>query len=162
MITGVAPEIQLPKDSAITLTSLLYVSRSTIPQEGSADGLNNIVATAHVRNPTLGLTGALLFTGDHFAQVLEGSDKAIDTMMKNINRDTRHDQILIVDHSSIIERRFASWSLAYFGPSRFVSGHVTRLLSDPLPKAQRQAAEWLIDLLWEFSKDLGVPQNKGH
>lgn len=150
----------MPEDSVITLTSLLYVSHSIIPLEDSTDDLNNIVATAHARNPTLGLTGALLFTGEHFAQVLEGSDGAIDTMMRSIKRDSRHDKILIVDHRSIVDRRFASWSLAYFGPSRFVSGHVTRLLSDSSPKAHCQAAEWLIDLLWEFSNDLEDVRNK--
>lgn len=140
----------------MTLASLLYISRSTMQPVDAVAGLNTIVATAHARNPGLGLTGALLFTGYHFAQVLEGNDAEINIMMASIGRDTRHDQILIVDHGPITSRRFADWSLAYFGPSQFVSRHVTRLLGDPLPFAYRRSAEWLNDLLWEFSNGSGA------
>lgn len=138
------------------LSSILYVSQSIMPQSDAVAGVNNIVTTALARNPELGLTGALLFTGDYFAQVLEGSDASIDLLMASILRDPRHDQILIVDRGPIAERRFADWSLAYFGPSQFVSRHVTRLLDSPSLPERRRSSKWLNDLLWEFSTGAGA------
>lgn len=112
-----------------------------------------IVATAVKRNPASGLTGALLFTGRHFAQVLEGDSASIDGLMAAISDDSRHDQLMMVARGPLIERRFCDWSMAYFGPSQFVSRHVTRLLNDPSRSEQRRCAEWLTDLLTELSSN---------
>jgi hypothetical protein len=124
-------------------TQLLYISRSTIPPNEAVVSLNQIVETAHSRNPTLGLTGALLFTGEHFAQVLEGDGASIDVLMADICRDRRHEEVQIVHHGPLAERRFNVWSMAYFGPSQFVAGHVTRLLNNPSLSAtpRRRMAE---------------------
>ena len=143
-------------ESEVSLSSLLYISRSKIPPPDAVAGVHAIVETALSRNPTLGITGALLFTGDHFAQVLEGDRGSIEILMADICRDPRHDQILIVHQGPIAERRFADWSLAYLGPSQFVSRHVTRLLNEPSPAQHRRAVEWLNDLLWEFAAGPGA------
>jgi hypothetical protein len=135
----------------MTLASLLYVSRSTIAPESAQAAVSEIVAASLVRNPLLGLTGALLFTGTHFAQVLEGGADSIDTLLDCLRVDPRHAALVVVDRSGIPARRFARWSMAYFGPSQFVSRHVTRLLSDPSPSEQRRGAEWLTALMAEFA-----------
>ncbi|QZH75358.1 MAG: BLUF domain-containing protein [Erythrobacter sp.] len=144
-------ERRTEKEDCIALTSLLYVSKSTIPSAEAEEEIARIVATAHARNPGSGVTGALLFAGEHFAQVLEGSKGTVDRLMVNIDRDPRHAQVAIVDQMPIKERRFPDWSLAYFGPSQFVSRHVTRLLGDPTPGDHRRASRWLNELLREFA-----------
>ena len=138
------------------LSSLLYISRSTILPRNADASVTNIVAVSLARNVEHGVTGALLFTGQYFAQVLEGTDAMLDTIMASILRDERHRQILVVVRDPIAQRRFADWSLAYFGPSEFVSRHVTRLLDNPPLPASRRSAEWLNDLLWEFSHGGGA------
>lgn len=138
------------------LSSLLYISRSALLPSEAAKGVEQIVATSVTRNLTLGITGALLFTGEHFAQVLEGKGESVDILMADICRDQRHEDVLVVDRHALKQRRFANWSLAYFGPSQFVSRHVTRLLSEPSPRQRRRAAEWLNDLLWEFTSGPGA------
>ena len=135
----------------MSLTSLLYISRSVITPSDAEPALHEIVATALRRNTSRQLTGALLFTGTHFAQVLEGEASAIDDLMFHIRADSRHDALMIVDRRGIHQRRFADWSMAYFGPSQFVSRHVTRLLNDQTAAHQSRAAEWLTELLCEFS-----------
>lgn len=137
----------------MALFSLLYVSHSAIGSNDADREIDRILASAHAHNPTVGLTGALLFTGTHFAQVLEGNEAAIDQLMASISHDQRHDQVTVVQHGPIAERQFSDWSMAYRGPSKFVSRHVTRLLANPSPAEQRRAAEWLTDLLREFSSD---------
>lgn len=135
----------------MSLQSLLYISHSKIAPQEAARCVEAIVDTAMKHNPPLGLTGALLFTGTHFAQVLEGIPAAIDELMGRVVQDSRHDRLLIVERAPIAQRRFDKWSMAYFGPSRFVSRHVTRLLHDPLPQEHRRAAQWLTELMREFS-----------
>ena len=132
--------------------SLVYISRSCVPPQDAETEVNRIVAIAETRNPAFGITGALLFTGEYFAQVIEGDRVSIDGLIKAITDDPRHDQIMIVARGPIAERRFPDWSMAYFGPSQFVSRHVTRLLNDPPLAEQRRAAQWLSDLLAEFAR----------
>jgi hypothetical protein len=138
------------------LYSLLYVTRSTIAPSDTKEVVDQIINTALDFNPTVGLTGALLFTGTYFAQVLEGDVAAIDGLVERIGRDPRHEQMLIVDRSPLAKRRFADWSMAYFGPSIFVSQHVTRLLAAKSPAEQSHAAEWLSELMREFSQSTGA------
>lgn len=140
----------------LTLLSLLYVSSSTLSPERSADAVADIVAVSRANNPGLGLTGALLFTGQHFAQVIEGSPAAVDHLMERVTSDPRHKDILVVARESINARRFANWSMAYSGPSQFVAHYVTRLLTAARPINRVRSAEWLNDLLWEFAEGAGA------
>lgn len=133
------------------LQSLLYISRSRIDPAETQDVVQSIVDTAVRCNSASELTGALLFTGTHFAQVLEGRAACIDRLMDKLTLDPRHDQLLIVDRAPLDKRQFAGWSMAYFGPSQFVNRHVTRLLNNPSQQEQSRAAEWLTELMQEFS-----------
>ncbi|WP_421854869.1 BLUF domain-containing protein [Novosphingobium sp.] len=137
------------KDSP--LNSLLYISRSTIASQAAEAVVAEIVATSVARNAEAGVTGALLFTGTHFAQALEGDEAAIEVLMQRVSSDPRHEEIVIVEQGPLDQRRFDQWSMVYFGPSQFVSRHVTRLLNDPSPTARRRAADWLGELLREFN-----------
>lgn len=139
----------------MSLSSVLYISRSTIAPADAHGVVNQIVTTAMARNPGAGLTGALLFTGTYFAQVLEGQDDAIDALLARLRLDPRHDRLQIVDRNVVDQRQFAQWSMAYFGPSQFVARHVTRLVNDPSPSEHRRAAQWLTELMHEFASSPG-------
>lgn len=143
-------------ENGMGLMSLLYFSRSTMPGDEADASIENVVASARSYNPEHGLTGALLFTGEHFAQVLEGTPEAIEALMKSIRSDTRHHQIVVVSHEPITKRRFGEWSMAYSGPSQFVARHVTRLLTNPDAPNQERSAQWLRELMWEFSEGPGA------
>lgn len=135
------------------LTSLLYISQSTIDPRHASDVVEQIVARSILVNRARGLTGALLFTGTHFAQVIEGSMAVVDALLLGIERDPRHHQIRTVERAPLASRRFATWDMAYAGPSQFVARHVTRLLGDPSPSEQSRAAAWLTELMAEFARD---------
>jgi hypothetical protein len=139
------------KEIVMSMESLLYISRSQIANSEAASEVDAIVATAVAFNPAHELTGALLFTGTHFAQVLEGEGASLDRLMASISQDPRHDQLMVVSRGPLAHRNFPEWSMAYFGPSQFVARHVTRLLNNPAPAEVRRATEWLTDLLREFS-----------
>lgn len=131
---------------------LIYVSESKI-EEADVDAIiAQIVEDSQKRNAKLNLTGALIFTGTHFAQVLEGCKQAIDDLMASVYRDPRHGTVTIVDRTSITERQFSHWAMAYQGPSQFVSRHVTRLIHTTKGVEQKRATEWLTQLAREFVK----------
>ena len=130
---------------------LLYISESRLEPSDREASVTQMVADAQVRNSEFEITGALLFTGTHFAQILEGPRESIEQLMSSIQDDSRHGNIVIIDHSPIEARRFPEWKMAYRGPSRFVSRHVLRLLHSPSQSEQRRATEWLTELAYEFS-----------
>ena len=51
------------------LISLFYVSRSSLQESKAQEEVSNIVSFALSNNAGLSVTGALLYTGAHFAQV---------------------------------------------------------------------------------------------
>ena len=129
---------------------LLYVSKSKIKEAEAFSVVSRIVTKAIEWNVDHNLTGALIFTGTHFAQVLEGSQKDLEDVMVIIENDPRHGSIQVINRSPIDERQFPSWAMAYQGPSQFVSRHVTRLLHATSGLEQQRATDWLIQLAHEF------------
>lgn len=133
------------------LISLLYVSHSTMNSADAGDQVDAIVAVARQRNPILNVSGALVFTETHFAQVLEGSPQAIDELMTSVSADKRHDNVDVVRRTEINERCFADWAMAYSGPSSYVASHLRPLLGGPsAPLREIDAAEQLINVMQEF------------
>ena len=133
------------------MNRLIYISESCIEEVDQQLCVSQIVATANKNNARLETTGALLFTGTHFAQVLEGPAEVVAALIAGISKDSRHKNVRIVDNSLTSTRRFPDWKMAYFGPSQFVSCHVVRLLNARSQSEQRRASEWLADLVHEFS-----------
>jgi len=112
-------------ETSVTLVdTLLYVSRSLLPADTERDEVAAILATARARNRSLGVTGALMFTRDNFAQLLEGPREAIDELMAGIQQDPRHAHVRILREERNVVRRFGGWEMAYDGPSIFVARHV--------------------------------------
>ena len=110
--------------------SLLYVSKSLIPAERKAEVMRDIILVAQSRNTSLGITGALIATDSHFAQLLEGTPEAIGEVMDSISKDPRHSEILVIQDNAIDRRRFPKWSMAYSGLATYVAHYVEPLLSD--------------------------------
>lgn len=104
--------------------TLLYVSRATLPTNMDEDEIAHILATARERNGALGVTGALIFTRDNFAQLLEGPRSAINELMIGIRRDARHTDVRVVREENGVIRRFHGWNMVYNGSSVFVARHV--------------------------------------
>lgn len=133
------------------LTSLLYVSTSLIEPERVESEVAEIVRAAQLSNAEHDLTGALLFTGSHFAQVVEGEEQNVDSLLVRLRKDDRHAELMVVDRRPLSARRFADWRMAYSGPSQFVARQVNRLLHDPSPSEMQRASDWLISLFREFA-----------
>lgn len=131
-------------------TSLLYVSRSALRLPEEAGAVDAIVAGSQSRNRGLDVTGALVFTERQFAQYLEGPAEGVQALMDSILRDPRHGDVQTIFTRPLHGRRFATWALAYAGPSTFVAGHVLSLAEAANPNLQAKAAERLISLMRQF------------
>lgn len=70
---------------------LLFVSR--LAAGCTWEVMKEVVAAARRNNPTLGITGALLFDGERFCQLIEGEEPAVRTLMDTILRDPRHTDV---------------------------------------------------------------------
>ena len=103
----------------------LYVSTL---EENRNDEIASIRSIAQSRNPELGLTGVLIFSGRHFAQFLEGLDAGLETMKASILRDQRHRGVVTLQSQSTERRTYGRWSLAYSGHATFID----RVLSEAL------------------------------
>jgi hypothetical protein len=128
--------------------SLLYVSRR---QATEAD-IRDIVETARVRNARLQVTGALIATDTHFAQVLEGSRAAINELMDSILRDRRHEQIDVVQDRQADQRGFPTWSMAYSGRSVFAESLIGALATRGSEEPEGRHLRRLQDFMREFAR----------
>lgn len=142
------------------LTALLYVSRSKLRLPGEAMEVDRIVNWASDRNAQLDITGALVFTERNFVQFLEGPPENVETLMRSIRRDPRHEDVDIIFSEAAEQRRFETWALAYAGPSTFVAGNVLPV-ADPGPEQpRRKAADRLIFLMRQFVEAHLVAQRR--
>ncbi len=91
------------------MESLLYISRATHAFRESEFG--RILETAERTNQRMSVTGMLLYGSGTFAQVLEGKGHAIDELMKRIERDPRHSNILVLSREVVLERTFSKWAM---------------------------------------------------
>ena len=98
------------------LFRLLYRSDSELTGSDRAvrDAAFALAEAAAIRNAEVDVTGALMFVGGAFVQVLEGDGPAVEAVFERICRDTRHRRLLLHDFSTIDRRVFDDWSMVAF------------------------------------------------
>lgn len=133
--------------------SLVYVSKSLLEPGQAIREIGSIVDVSTVRNAAAGVTGALLYTGTRFAQVLEGDEPAVREIMGSIARDQRHCDVVTIDQGPITTRRFSTWSLVYLGYSTFAATTVQRALAER-DRSDGYALNNLIRLLRELARSI--------
>lgn len=120
------------------MKSVLYVSKANLSEANAGEVVSQIVAVSRERNARLDVTGMLIFTGDHFAQVLEGPEAGLDLLMPSIRRDERHHS-LQESAQRIETRSFGEWRMGYDGQSTYVD-RLIRALFDPASKGGSEEA----------------------
>lgn len=127
------------------MKAVLYVSTSCLPGSVADQIIAGLVEVARVRNGRDEITGCLLCSGWRFAQWIEGPDGAVDALMKDIEGDTRHREIIILKDGKIDRREFADWALGYSGTARLVDALISDAASGRLRAIKR-----LIKAMTEF------------
>lgn len=124
------------------LAQVFYVSRS----RATPAQVENILQGARRQNLQRGVTGSLLFTGGHFAQVLEGTAPALAETMAVITADRRHEGLKRLIEGDLAQRRFEGWSMA-FAEAPGADDLIEQLLT--LPGVPTERAERLLGLMFK-------------
>ncbi|RYD60240.1 MAG: BLUF domain-containing protein [Verrucomicrobiaceae bacterium] len=94
----------------------VYTSTSMIAPAYLHRELASIVDKAVQKNRSLEVTGALLYSeAGRFAQALEGSPQAIESIVAALRKDTRHRNMVTIYDGPITSRRFARWDMGWPG-----------------------------------------------
>lgn len=98
---------------------LIYVSCSNLSGEPQAvaNAVQSLVVNSRAANADRQVTGMLLFSGHHFAQILEGSADVLVSLYSRIREDSRHHSVYTLSFERIKNREFADWSMAIRGLS---------------------------------------------
>lgn len=93
------------------MLSVIYVSVADpfITQ----DDIDAILEAARRNNARDDLTGALLYNGHNFMQLLEGPADTVETCLAQIRADTRHSGMVEIRRRDIDARDFADWSMLF-------------------------------------------------
>jgi Sensors of blue-light using FAD len=97
------------------LVRLLYASRAV---DACPEIIEAILHECRSRNPNSGVTGVLCYGGGIFLQVIEGGRMAISQLYNQIQRDARHQDVVLLQYEEISERRFAGWTMGEVNMTR--------------------------------------------
>ncbi|MBL8650862.1 MAG: BLUF domain-containing protein [Sphingopyxis sp.] len=93
------------------MLSVIYVSvadpRLTPPDIAA------MVERAQANNARDGLTGALIYNGQNFMQLLEGPVARVEACLARIRGDLRHNGMIEIRRRLVEERDFAEFSMLY-------------------------------------------------
>ena len=106
-------EVHLVED----VYKILYCSRNLIAgslEQRTAE-IRKILDSARTNNAARNITGALLFNGECFAQVLQRPVRDVEQTFAKISRDMRHYEITILEAGYVPQRDFPDWSMAFTG-----------------------------------------------
>ena len=126
-----------------SLDRLIYRSVSTRPTDRLAN-LAALLGEAERNNARTGLTGALAVHGDQFLQVIEGDPGVLDVLLRRLERDSRHRDLVTLDRRRIAERRFEGWSMASARITPELAPELEALMAERSPSPDR-----LVELMKE-------------
>lgn len=134
--------------------ALLYTSRNCVPAEAQAQAVGDILETSLAYNRQHAVTGALVSTPAHFAQILEGPRGAVTALMTRIEADPRHRHITILARETLPQRSFAHWSLAHIGNNAELDAAIAKF-AERTAQGPAPGAVWA---LWNLMSELAARQ----
>ena len=99
------------RQDRMNLHSLLYASTARLNLT-QAD-LDAIRSESENWNREHEVTGLLVFNGEGFSQVLEGTETAVLTLYDRIRRDPRHTGCVTLFSRPIARRRYPDWAMGF-------------------------------------------------
>jgi lipase chaperone LimK len=99
------------------LYHLAYISKNAFvgTLEEQEKNLRSILGFAQRNNALLGVTGALLYSGGYYCQIIEGDRDVLENLFETIQMDRRHNEITVLHFEPIELRSFSEWAMALAG-----------------------------------------------
>jgi hypothetical protein len=110
------------------LLSVIYISVAD-PLIGEQD-IAALLVQSRRNNHRDALTGALIFNGHNFLQLLEGPAAKVEACLTAIRGDPRHSGMVEIRRRAIDERAFAEWSMLYDPNFRGHDDNLARLAAN--------------------------------
>ena len=117
------------------LERVVYRSTGT----GRTDSLLNmatILAESQRNNDRDGLTGALAAHDGRYIQVLEGEGHALDRLLKRLDGDPRHRDVVVMDRRPVTARVFEGWSMANARIDPVLAPQLDALMTSDAPEPE--------------------------
>ncbi len=141
------------------ILQLVYTSRAT--SRFTDDALLNLLKRARRFNAANGVTGVLMVHDDLFAQCLEGPGAAVGELFGRIERDGRHQGVVVLLEQLSDTRAFSEWSM---GCTRLTNSETLRLSTarwEALEQRHLEAGTYapgfvLLQTLWDDHKQTAV------
>ena len=137
----------------MSVTRLLYRSDSELTGSDRAvrEAAFEIATASAVRNASEGVTGALMFVGGVFVQLLEGEASTVEAVFERICRDRRHRRLQLLDYSHGEERAFGDRDMAAF-EGNAQARNLFPSLSEAMPFGQKNL--WSANMVVELMQKL--------
>ena len=133
------------------IVQLIYISHAI--KKMSPQELNRILMDARPANEAKHITGMLLYRDGLFIQVLEGDEQAIEQLLVNLKKDTRHRDVHVVSKQVVKHREFSDWSMGFKNISHDMEGsnYFMESAKEPMdntiaPSAARKMLETFRDM----------------
>lgn len=95
---------------------LIYVSAAKV-SFSDAD-LASLLLKARENNRRLGVSGLLIHRSGSFFQVLEGGEDVVENLFRRIERDRRHERVVVLHRASQSAPTFGQWSIGFVAGER--------------------------------------------
>ncbi len=92
---------------------IMYISKATvIVQE---EELKEMLTQWRRNNQRDDITGMLLYSGDHYVQLIEGPAENLKKLFSKISQDYHHTNIIKLADGKITHRLFPDWTMGFQG-----------------------------------------------
>lgn len=118
----------MPPTASNDLTQVLYVSQA---RGADIQSIRVLMRRSADNNTQRGLTGLLLYTGGHFAQLLEGPGPALSEVMWRIAQDDRHTRMRKLATKQVPSRSCSEWAMKLLVAPE-VDHQVRELVNEPV------------------------------
>ncbi len=92
----------------MTICRLVYMSERNMSVSMDVE---QIIKTSVKNNSRVGVTGFLMFDGNYFTQILEGSRASVTHTYNRIVGDNRHMNIHLINCTDVNDRLFPQWCM---------------------------------------------------
>lgn len=131
------------------LYQLSYISKNVMGGDKQVLKLqiDSILASSSKNNFKLGITGALLYSGGYFCQVIEGEEDNIEDVFEKIQLDSRHAKVVVLNFERVNERSFSEWSMAFVGIEESMRFDISDLKDAKNKEKMKQTGKNIVSVL---------------
>jgi EAL domain-containing protein (putative c-di-GMP-specific phosphodiesterase class I) len=90
-----------------------YIYNSAASTDFTQADLLELLELSRNKNAAYEITGILLFVDQCFFQILEGPEERVESLVRLIEKDSRHSKMTTIMREPIARRSFSSWTMGF-------------------------------------------------